>query len=133
MRNSIPLLYKICSFLYSTRNSFALLLFGMLSYHSLVAANTSDSLSYNTNPSNTTIEYKADLAFGVIGAAENENLDNPSDNVFIIDILEDIDVNAEYYLQYEVSGVQGKEAISRSVNERQSMGGYIIKASNEWT
>jgi len=76
-------------------------------------------------------EYNADILEGEIGSID-QTMDSPHDNVFVVDIETDIVNNYQYSLSYEVFGVQGSEAVSLSINERQSKGGYLIKSKDEW-
>lgn len=79
--------------------------------------------------------FPADLLEGRIGISKQIPLDNPSDNLFVIQIdnLPELDVTDKVVLKYELEGVQGKEAVSRSINGRPAFGGYMVKATKGWT
>lgn len=79
--------------------------------------------------------FPADLSEGRIGISKQIPLDNPSDNLFVIQIdnLPELDVTDKVVLKYELEGVQGKEAVSRSINGRPAFGGYMVKATKGWT
>ena len=76
--------------------------------------------------------FLADLELGIIGKAEGKSLDSPTDNVFNIMINQPILNDKTYKLSYEVSGVLGHESVNRSINERPSRGGYMVKTNTEW-
>jgi len=74
----------------------------------------------------------ADLKEGIIGTSASIPVDNPSDNLFTIQI-DTIPQNSSVYLTYELYGVSGHHSVARSINNRQSTGGYIIKNQPGWS
>ncbi|MDD3665182.1 MAG: DNRLRE domain-containing protein, partial [Bacteroidales bacterium] len=83
----------------------------------------------NTQP----LIFTADLAEGTIGVTANSNLDSPSDNLFLVDIDEELMVNDKIFLCYDVFGVSNPEGISRSINQRPASGGYLAITNDRWT
>jgi len=77
-------------------------------------------------------EFDADLIEGTIGVVNIGGVDAPQDNYFSVNINQSIVDENDYYLQYEVFGIEGLESVTRSINERVSRGGYFIKFSNNW-
>ena len=104
---------------------FFLLLFTNIGY------STEDILG--SNDPTLIIEYKADINEGTIGLETGDLKDSPHDNIFLIDLEETRSADSEYTLEYDVFGVQGAEAVRRSVNQRLSVGGYLVKESDQWT
>jgi len=78
--------------------------------------------------------YNADLDIGRIGVSKEIPLDNPSDNIFNIQIeqLPDLQFSDKILLKYDVEGVQGQNAVSRSINGRAAFGGYLVKKTKGW-
>lgn len=79
-------------------------------------------------------QWGADIPSGIIGSTKEMPMDSPSDNVFKfnIDALPD-SRNYNIYLTYDVYGVDGVNAVSRSINDRLATGGYIVKATKDWS
>ncbi len=69
---------------------------------------------------------------GFIGYFEDKPLDNPIDNIFHIQIDRKLQGNETVWLEYELCGVEDYTGIAHSVNDQLSVGGYIVKKSNEW-
>ena len=88
---------------------------------------------YNFNKEEVVVEYSSDLDEGSIGIGGIDESDSPHDNIFNVIIDNPISNYQSYTLSYEVYGVAGKEGVSRSINERPSRGGYLIKLSDKWT
>jgi len=77
---------------------------------------------------------KADVKEGFIGKFEDKSLDNPSDNVFTIELLNEPNANNEVWLSYEVFGVSDHCAVSRSINNQMSVGGQFVSIDkSEWS
>ncbi len=92
-----------------------------------------ESTKSKANAENRTfVTYHADIAQGLIGVNECSPSDNPEDNVFHIYLDERPLSQNSYWLSYELKGVQDHTAISRSINERQAVGGYLVKKSENW-
>ncbi|OUR97633.1 hypothetical protein A9Q86_15585 [Flavobacteriales bacterium 33_180_T64] len=79
--------------------------------------------------------FKADLVQGHVGVSKQMPMDNPSDNLFVIQIddLPQLKITDKVILKYELEGVQGQYAVSRSINGRSAFGGYMVKATKGWT
>ena len=69
---------------------------------------------------------------GVIGISSETTSDNPSDNLFIVDIPEFRNTGTSAILSYEINGIKGSYGVSKSINDRLAYGGYVISQSSEW-
>ena len=69
---------------------------------------------------------------GVIGISSESTSDNPSDNLFFVDIPELRNTETSAILSYEINGVKGSYGVSKSINDRLAYGGYVISQSSEW-
>ena len=98
-----------------------LLLFSMLFYCNNLFSNTIIN------------EYRADIDRGVIGKKADQLSDDPRDNVFTIEINNSFKTNAKIWLTYSLYGVQDHSAISRSINDNQSVGGYLVQPNENWS
>ncbi len=76
---------------------------------------------------------KSDLEIGVIGVTKENPLDNASDNIFKFSIAKLPNSKSRVYLSYDLYGVQDFNAVARSINQRLSTGGYIVKQQQGWT
>jgi RHS repeat-associated protein len=76
--------------------------------------------------------YRADLNEGVIGFSKDMPVDNPGDNVFRVLLNAVPDDHSQAWLIYELYGVQDYTAVSRSINDEPSQGGYLVKLTPEW-
>jgi RHS repeat-associated protein len=77
--------------------------------------------------------YSSPNAEGQIGISEKAPLDNPFDNIFHVDITDELCGNETVWLTYELEGVADHSAISRSINDQIAFGGYLIKKHEGWT
>ncbi len=69
---------------------------------------------------------------GVIGISAEFPYDNPSDNVFKVD-MSDLPTDGEaLWLSYDVYGVEGISGVSTSFNSNIATGGYMVKLNQEW-
>ncbi|MBK7695351.1 MAG: hypothetical protein IPI30_13800 [Saprospiraceae bacterium] len=75
--------------------------------------------------------FKADLLEGQIGGI-NGHIDFPQDNIFRVNINQEVNENYEYFMKYDVYGVNGIESVARSINTGNSKGGYFISKSKAW-
>ncbi|KAA5535582.1 RHS repeat-associated core domain-containing protein [Paenimyroides baculatum] len=80
----------------------------------------------------TTIEIFSQDKSGTIGYANNSNSDDPSDNIFSFNIEKQILAEKEIRLSYEVYGIENVSGISRSINENNATGGYVVKKNSKW-
>ena len=80
-------------------------------------------------------EFIADIKEGSIGKGIDGKDDNPYDNLFIVNIPNIIDLSSSnYYLEYEVLGVENADMLSKSINQCLSQGGTLEPIiSNTWT
>ncbi len=75
----------------------------------------------------------SDVHHGFIGITKENPLDDPKDNLFKF-FIEDLPAKqSKVYLTYELYGLQDHHSVSRSINDRFSTGGHIIKSNSEWT
>ena len=81
----------------------------------------------------SSILYSANISEGVIGTLENKIFDNPEDNIFTIYLDQKPQQDQKVYLTYELYGVSDKNGISKSINDRMSRGGYLVKKYSGWT
>lgn len=70
---------------------------------------------------------------GTIGAPDDQSIDNPVDNIFHVEIKEDLCGEEQVYLSYELYGVQDHTAVSRSINDQLAVGGYLVEEYADWT
>ena len=75
--------------------------------------------------------YAADHASGIIGQPDGRVSDNPEDNIFEITV-EKVSPNMRAWLVYDLKGVSSGQGISRSINDRMAVGGYLTALSKEW-
>ncbi|MEC4048834.1 SpvB/TcaC N-terminal domain-containing protein [Flavobacterium sp. SUN046] len=74
----------------------------------------------------------ADIKEGTIGVSKSNPLDDTKDNLFKFNIKNLPNQNTKAYITYELFGVQDGNAVSKSINDRSSMGGYIVKSQMGW-
>lgn len=77
--------------------------------------------------------YSADIEGGIIGVDEKFPVDDPFDNVFHFFLEQAPSQNETVWLQYQLYGVQDHTAVSRGINTRHTVGGYLVKKTEEWT
>ena len=87
----------------------------------------------STNISNEVSIINADLKEGIIGVSKTIPMDNPSDNLFKFTINEMPSIGDKVVLKYELYGVEDQNSVARSINNRFSIGGHIIKTTNQWS
>ncbi|KGO87064.1 hypothetical protein Q765_07580 [Flavobacterium rivuli WB 3.3-2 = DSM 21788] len=75
----------------------------------------------------------ADLKEGIIGISQEMPIDNPADNLFKVTINDLPTLNSKVYITYELYGLNDHQSVARSINERLSTGGYLIKAQPGWS
>ncbi|HEU5289447.1 MAG TPA: SpvB/TcaC N-terminal domain-containing protein, partial [Cyclobacteriaceae bacterium] len=78
------------------------------------------------------LQYPATSKEGLIGITPDSPIDNPADNIFHIIINETICNDKQVWLEYELDGVEDHTAVSRSVNDQRSVGGYFVKVRRGW-
>jgi DNA-binding cell septation regulator SpoVG len=98
-------------------------------------SNTKRLLESNQQVNNDCLELKRYVSTnksGFIGYFDDKPLDNPIDNIFHVQINRVLNGNETVWLEYELSGVEDYTGIAHSINDQLSIGGYIVKKSNEW-
>ena len=90
-----------------------------------------NTLALNTN-SYKPKRYISRNKSGFIGYFDDKPLDNPIDNVFHVQIDRKLQGNETIWLDYELYGVEDYTGIAHSINDQLSVGGYIVKKSNQW-
>ena len=75
--------------------------------------------------------YTADHPSGIIGQPDGRVSDNPEDNIFEITV-EKVSPNMRAWLVYDLKGVSSGQGISRSINDRMAVGGYLTALSKDW-
>ncbi|WP_291151923.1 RHS repeat-associated core domain-containing protein [Flavobacterium sp. UBA7680] len=75
----------------------------------------------------------SDITSGFIGVSKEKPLDDSSDNLFKVHLKDLPTTNSKVYLTYELFGAQDYTAVSRSINNRLSTGGYVVKNQLGWT
>ncbi len=96
------------------------------------SSSTNTNLIPNNNLSNSYF-INADINEGIIGVSNTNPLDDAKDNLFKFYIKNLPIQNFRTYLTYELYGVQDCNGVSRSINNRQATGGYIVKNQKGWT
>lgn len=91
-------------------------------------AQTSD-----TRKIRTSYAIPSDLKEGIIGVSKEKPLDSPSDNLFKVSLDQLPQANDKVYLTYEVFGVADHHSVARSINERLSIGGHLVKKQQGWS
>ena len=70
---------------------------------------------------------------GLIGTTKDKPVDNPADNVFHVALDEIPDDCKQIWLEYDLNGVSSHTAVSRSINDQLSAGGYLVQTNEKWT
>ncbi|MBO9201949.1 MULTISPECIES: SpvB/TcaC N-terminal domain-containing protein [Niastella] len=86
----------------------------------------------NDNNSGSRRQYNARQREGVIGANAATVVDNPADNSFHVYLPTSLKGNERVWLTYDLDGVQDYTAVSRSINDQLSTGGYLVKKRQGW-
>lgn len=77
--------------------------------------------------------YPAQQPAGIIGATSPNSPDNPSDNIFQIELDKVPHPNSEVWLTYELIGLADHHSVCRTINEQLAIGGYLIKKGENAT
>jgi len=75
----------------------------------------------------------ADIEHGYIGITKTNPLDDVKDNIFNVMVNQLPHQHTKVFLTYELYGVSDYLGVSRSINDRMSTGGHIIKKQSQWT
>ena len=95
-------------------------------------SHTISKSSIATSTKETAIEIFSQDKSGIIGYGNNSNSDDPSDNIFSFNIEKQILTGKEIRLSYEVYGIENVSGISRSINENNATGGYLVRKNSQW-
>lgn len=77
------------------------------------------------------VEYSAAEKSGKIGNS-SDGFDDPSDNIFTLEIDKKQLQGKELVLQYDVYGIENASGVAKSINEHTATGGTVIKRNEEW-
>lgn len=77
------------------------------------------------------VEYSAPEKSGSIGNS-SAGFDDPSDNIFTLEIDKKQLQGKEVVLQYDLYGIENVSGVSKSINEHTATGGTVIKRNEEW-
>ena len=89
-------------------------------------------LAVDLSPTSS-ILYGADLPMGTIGVSDSIATDIAFDNIFHIHLEKQPTPEKEYWLIYDLKGVSDHTSISRSINDRLAVGGYLVNKNNNWS
>jgi len=76
--------------------------------------------------------YTAARAEGSIGLSVTGAADNPADNLFHVYLSSPLKAGSTVWLSYDLDGVQDYTAVSRSINDQLSTGGYFVRKRSGW-
>lgn len=94
-------------------------------------ANTAPAV---TNKTENNSDPQGKDRISLIGISDEFPLDDPSDNLFKIEIdKQNLKTTDRVFLTYDLYGVSDLSGVSRSINDRLSTGGYMIKKQNGWS
>ena len=68
---------------------------------------------------------------GIVGIPDGRVSDNPEDNLFEITLAQ-VPSNSRVWLVYDLKGVSSASGVSKSINDRPGVGGYLTALSKEW-
>ena len=68
---------------------------------------------------------------GIVGIPDGRVSDNPEDNLFEITLAK-VPSNSRVWLVYDLKGVSSASGVSKSINDRPGVGGYLTALSKEW-
>ena len=68
---------------------------------------------------------------GIVGIPNGRVSDNPEDNLFEITLAK-VPSNSRAWLVYDLKGVSSASGVSKSINDRPGVGGYLTALSKEW-
>jgi RHS repeat-associated protein len=97
------------------------------------SANLQNIVVANNAPLNQHYTVSSDIPSGFIGVSKQKPLDDARDNLFKVYLKELPASPGRVYLTYELYGAQDYTAVSRSINNRSSTGGYMVKNQMGWT
>ena len=68
---------------------------------------------------------------GIVGIPDGRVSDNPEDNLFEITLAK-VPSNSRVWLVYDLKGVSSASGVSKSINDRPGVGGYLTALSKDW-
>lgn len=99
----------------------------------LVKGKTQSTNAEFINDNVEKFQIEADIKEGIIGVSNITRLDDAKDNLFKFSI-DGVEIkNFKTYLTYDLYGLQDYTAVPRSINDRPSTGGYIVKNQEGWS
>ena len=103
-------------------------------YGNQTAGLLSSGLEKSETPASTSMQViTSEQSIGHIGISEGKASDNPEDNLFEIELAEDIAGNKRVWLAYDLYGISSGNGVSKSINDRPATGGYHAVVSKDWT
>lgn len=103
-------------------------------YDNQTAGLLSSGLEKSETPASTSMQViTSEQSIGHIGISEGKASDNPEDNLFEIELAEDIAGNKRVWLAYDLYGISSGNGVSKSINDRPATGGYHAVVSKDWT
>nr|WP_321232910.1 SpvB/TcaC N-terminal domain-containing protein [uncultured Psychroserpens sp.] len=76
--------------------------------------------------------YPSNQKEGFIGFFDDKPLDSPVDNIFTVNLEHWFSDDDEVWLTYDLYGISNHTGISRSINDKLSVGGYFVTKSEGW-
>ena len=103
-------------------------------YDNQTAGLLSSGLEKSETPASTSMQViTSEQSIGHIGISEGKASDNPEDNLFEIELAENIAGNKLVWLAYDLYGISSGNGVSKSINDRPATGGYHAVVSKDWT
>lgn len=94
---------------------------------------SSDPEKSETPASTPMLVITSEQSIGHIGIPEGKASDNPEDNLFEIELAENIAGNKRVWLAYDLYGISSGNGVSKSINDRPATGGYHAVVNKGWT
>lgn len=94
---------------------------------------SSDPEKSETPASTPMLVITSEQSIGHIGIPEGKASDNPEDNLFEIEVAENIAGNKRVWLAYDLYGISSGNGVSKSINDRPATGGYHAVVNKGWT
>lgn len=94
---------------------------------------SSDPEKSETPASTPMLVITSEQKIGHIGIPEGKASDNPEDNLFEIELAENIAGNKRVWLAYDLYGISSGNGVSKSINDRPATGGYHTVVNKDWT
>ncbi len=92
-----------------------------------------DPVKKDKTTTETTLFYPSAQKEGFIGISPEKKFDSPADNVFEVVLADAPAPGDEVWLTYQLYGLQDHTAVSRSINNQVSVGGYLIQKHTDWS